>query len=269
MDNFCDSFILERQGTKKPDVFFQDVVLTDVPKVVGRKPPKPKANYLKDFEQMLLPQHAKKQEPIGKLIPARTRSLGERGGAKRRSDGAGREWRDLPVSSMMPPRPMTALSQSGGFDYSSAGQNLQQRAATPLQQLHALQNSSEDVRKYMQDLPPRAVSTPPVPGPRAVMYDQAPGAYGAADDMRKRPKSSVPNGVATDFEIRPHTARQADLNKAQTRKNRPHSAAELLAIQPSTIRADAKGNEFGTAYRIILKTTCASNLSLKSVPFHS
>ena len=85
---------------------------------------------------MLVPKQAKK-DPIGKLIPARTRKMdgGGGGAAKRRPGEAGYDFRDLPVGSMLPPRPMTALSASGGFDYSSHAANLQHRAATPLQQL--------------------------------------------------------------------------------------------------------------------------------------
>ena len=56
-----------------------------------------------------------------------------------------------------------------------------------------------------EPVPQRAVSTPPVPGPRAVANDHAPSAMAAAD-ARVNPKVSVPKGVATDFKIRPHTA---------------------------------------------------------------
>ena len=58
-----------------------------------------------------------------------------------------------------------------------------------------------------EHVPQRAVSTPPVPGPRAVANDYAPSAMAAAD-ARVNLKVSVPKGVATDFKIRPQTAQQ-------------------------------------------------------------
>jgi len=132
---------------------------------------------------------------------------------------------------MMPPRPVTALSASGGFDISSL--NVNQRAATPLQQLQALQKSSADVRDNVPDyFPPRAASTPPVPGPRSATNEQAPSAL-AASAALKRPKSSVPKGVATDFKIRPQTAQNPQVEDhshtlSRARKNRPFSAADGL-----------------------------------------
>lgn len=136
VENFCESFQLERQAQKKPDIFFQDVVLTDVPKKHGkgnRRQPGSDEQTRKEIEKMLLPKHAKKD--IGKLIPARTRNLGGGGEAKRRLGDAGHDFRDLPVTSMLPPRPLTALSAGGGFDMFNNSGNLPPRAATPLQQL--------------------------------------------------------------------------------------------------------------------------------------
>jgi len=141
------------------------------------------------LQQMLLPDHAKKELP-SKLLPTRSRNPagGGGGGAKRRpaDELAG----DAAVGAMMPPRPMTALSSGGGFDVLAP--DLQRRAATPLQQLQALQQTSKDAHENLdRHLPPRAVSTPPVPGPRAVSNDHAPSAMaGNMMDIRKRPKSS-------------------------------------------------------------------------------
>lgn len=102
--------------------------------------------------------------------------------------------------------------------------------------LQALQKSSADVRDNMQkNQPPRAASTPPVPGPRAVASDIAPSALAHSGDMRKRPKSSVPKGVAQDFKIRPQTAIQPLQHdeyaaSVPARKNRPFSAADGLMM---------------------------------------
>lgn len=155
-DAFFDSFDFDRQVTK-PDIFFQDVVLTDVPKHGSRKQhPKPSVQpSRKELEEMLLPKHAQK-ESIGKLIPARQRKMdgGGGGAAKRRPAEAGHDFRDLPVGSMMPPRPMTALSASGGFDYTNQAANLPQRAATPLQQLQVnrFANGSPRQKPYLYPL---------------------------------------------------------------------------------------------------------------------
>ena len=71
--------------------------------------------------------------------------------------------------------------------------------------MQALQQSSAEVHEAMGErIPPRAVSTPPVPGPRAVANDHAPSAMAA--EPRVNSKVSVPKGVARDFKIRPQTA---------------------------------------------------------------
>jgi len=164
-------------------------VLTDVPKHSLQRRPVTAEHTRNHLQQMLLPDHAKKEVP-SKLLPTRSRNPGGggAGGAKRRpaDELAG----DAAVGAMMPPRPMTALSSGGGFDVLAP--DLQRRAATPLQQLQALQQTSKDVRENLdRHLLPRAVSTPPVPGPRAVSNDHAPSAMaGNMMDMRKRPKSS-------------------------------------------------------------------------------
>lgn len=145
VENFCDSFQLERQMQKKPDIFFQDVMLTDVPRKHGkghRRQPVSDEQTCKELEKMLLPKHAK---DIGKLIPARTRNLGGGGEAKRRLGDAGHDFRDLPVTSMLPPRPMTALSAGGGFDVFNNAGSLPHRAATPLQQLQVFVLYSSNV----------------------------------------------------------------------------------------------------------------------------
>ena len=134
VDNFCDSFNLERQSVKKPDIFFQDVVLTDVPKdgkPFQRRPAAAKQSYA-ELEKMFLPKRAAKSE-LGKLVPARSRSVAGVSPARKRLGDISHEHHDLPVGSMLPPRPMTAMSASGGFDMHAP--RLQQRAVTPLQQL--------------------------------------------------------------------------------------------------------------------------------------
>ena len=69
VDNFCDSFNLERQTIKKPDIFFQDVVLTDVPKDgKQRRPAAAKQSYA-ELEKMLLPKRAAKSK-LGRGKPA-------------------------------------------------------------------------------------------------------------------------------------------------------------------------------------------------------
>ena len=71
--------------------------------------------------------------------------------------------------------------------------------------VQALQQSSAEVQESMgENIPPRAVSTPPVPGPRAVANDHAPSAMAA--DARVNSKVTVPKGVAKDFKILPQTA---------------------------------------------------------------
>lgn len=49
---FCDSFQLERQMTKKPDIFFQDVQFTDVPNGKGHKRAAAKPPTRSELEQM-------------------------------------------------------------------------------------------------------------------------------------------------------------------------------------------------------------------------
>jgi hypothetical protein len=183
----------------------------------------------------MLTKHATKDMP-GKLLPAKTRKLGAGGGGARRRHPANTSDDAMYVSvgGMMPPRPMTALSASGGFDYNSLAGNLPQRAATPLQQLQALQKTSADVRDNVPEaFPPRAASTPPVPGPRAASNDHAPSALAASSADLRRPPSSVPKGVATDFKIRPQTAQHLQIEDhsympTRAPKNRPFSAADGL-----------------------------------------